>query len=181
MIAGLPYRPGDEELISLRARVRKLLGSYNQVGVHESTTQIDMLNQILGDCGNNSWIEPPFYCDYGFNITIGKNFYMNFDCVILDVAPVIIGDDVMCGPKVQLLAATHSLDARERIWSGTELGKPVHIGHRVWLGAGVIVCPGVTIGNEAVIGAGSVVTRNIPEKVFAAGNPCKVIRPLVSH
>ncbi len=103
---------------------------------------------------------------------------MNFDCVILDVAPVIIGNNVMCGPKVQLLTATHSLDAKERNFSGTELGLPITIGNRVWLGAGVIVCPGVCIGDEAVIGTGSVVTRDIPPGVFAAGNPCRVIKTI---
>src|ERR1700753_1881298 len=126
MIAGLPYRGGDLELVSLRATVRKKLGPYNQVGMHETTDHWQMLKSILGKMGEGSWIEPPFYCDYGFNITTGKDFYMNFDCVILDVAPVIIGDNVMCGPKVQLLTATHSVNAQERNFSGTELGKPIN-------------------------------------------------------
>lgn len=178
MIAGLPYRANDPELISLRAAVRKLMGLYNQVGVLETNAQIALLRQMLGKTDEGSWIEPPFYCDYGFNISVGKAFYMNFDGVILDVARVTIGDNVMCGPKVQILAATHSLDPEERNFSGTELGKPVTIGNRVWLGAGVIVCPGVTIGDEAVIGAGSVVTRDIPGRVFAAGNPCRIIKAI---
>lgn len=176
MISGLPYRANDPELIKQRAAARKLLGKYNQVGVHSADEQIELLQQILGKMGSGSWIEPPFYCDYGYNIAVGKDFYMNFDCVILDVAPVIIGDNVMCGPKVQLLTATHSLDARERNFSGTELGRPITIGHRVWLGAGAIVCPGISIGDGAVIGTGSVVTRDIPPGVFAAGNPCRVIK-----
>jgi maltose O-acetyltransferase len=178
MIIGLPYRANDPELIKQRAEVRKILGMYNQTGVHAAGYQIELLKQILGNMGDGSWIEPPFYCDYGYNITTGKDFYMNFDCVILDVAPVVIGDNVMCGPKVQLLTATHSLNAQERNFSGTELGKPITIGDRVWIGAGVIVCPGITIGDEAVIGAGSVVTRDIPPGVFAAGNPCKVIKTI---
>jgi maltose O-acetyltransferase len=178
MISGEPYRANDAELIQMRADVRKKLGVYNQIGVHETGVQYGLLKQMLGECGENSWIEPPFYCDYGFNIVIGKDSYMNFDCVILDVALVTIGDNVMCGPKVQLLAATHVLDPQERNFSGTELGKPITIGNRVWLGAGVIVCPGVTIGDEAVIGAGSVVTRDIPPRVFAAGNPCRVIKDI---
>ncbi len=178
MIAALPYKASDPELIKLRTDVRKKLGPYNQIGVLETEKQAAMLKQILGEMGEGSWIEPPFYCDYGFNIKTGKEFYMNFDCVILDVAEVIIGDNVMCGPKVQLLTATHSVDATERNFSGTELGKPITIGNRVWIGAGVIVCPGVTIGDEAVIGAGSVVTRDIPSGVFAAGNPCKVIKKI---
>jgi len=178
MISGLPYRANDPELIKQRAAVRKILGMYNQTGVHEGSYQVELLEHILGKMGEGTWIEPPFYCDYGYNITTGKDFYMNFDCVILDVAPVIIGDNVMCGPKVQLLTATHSLNAQERNFSGTELGKPITIGNKVWIGAGVIVCPGVTIGDEAVIGAGSVVTRDIPPGVFAAGNPCKVIKKI---
>jgi len=178
MISGLPYRANDPELIKQRAAVRKILGKYNHVGVHSADEQIELLQQILGKMGAGSWIEPPFYCDYGYNIAVGKDFYMNFDCVILDVAPVIIGDNVMCGPKVQLLTATHSLNAQERNFSGTELGMPITIGRRVWLGAGAIVCPGVSIGDGAVIGSGSVVTRDIPPGVFAAGNPCKVIKTI---
>lgn len=178
MISGEPYNPTDLELVKLRADVRKKLGVYNQIGVHGNDVKYTLLNQILGGCGQNSWIEPPFYCDYGFNIVIGKDSFMNFDCVILDVALVTIGDNVMIGPKVQLLAATHALDPTERNFSGTELGKPVTIGNRAWLGAGVIVCPGVNIGDDAVIGAGSVVTRDIPARVFAAGNPCKVIKAI---
>jgi maltose O-acetyltransferase len=178
MINGLPYRANDAELVKLRADVRKVLGPFNQVGMHEPEHQLGMLKQIVGSMGDESWIEPPFYCDYGFNIHVGKAFYMNFDGVILDVAPVTIGDNVMCATKVQILTATHALDPDERNFSGTELGKPVKIGSRVWLGGGVIVCPGVTIGDDAVIGAGSVVTRDIPARVFAAGNPCRVIKEI---
>jgi maltose O-acetyltransferase len=177
MISALPYRANDPELIKLRREVRGKLKTYNQAAYDEPLLN-ETLKGILGGMGSNSWIEPPFYCDYGFNITVGKDFYMNFDCVILDVAPITIGDNVMCGPKVQLLAATHSLDPEERNFSGTELGKPITIGNRVWIGAGVTVCPGVTIGDEAVIGAGSVVTRDVPARVFAAGNPCKVIKAI---
>ncbi|RYE21323.1 MAG: sugar O-acetyltransferase [Sphingobacteriales bacterium] len=178
MITGAPYRANDPELIAMRTAVRKKLGVYNQTGVHENPVQASLLKEILGTTGDNSWIEPPFYCDYGLNITVGKDFYMNFDGVMLDIAPIVIGDNVMCGPKVQLLSATHSLNSDERNFSGTELGKPITIGSRVWIGAGVIVCPGVTIGDEAVIGAGSVVTRDIPPRVFAAGNPCRVIKDI---
>jgi len=170
----MPYRANDCELVKLRAAVRKLLGIYNQTGLHEPLYLTELLKTILGKMGESCWIEPPFYCDYGFNITTGKDFYMNFDCVILDVAPVMIGDYVMCGPKVQILTATHSTGAEERNFSGTELAMPVTIGDQVWLGAGVIVCPGVTIGDRAVIGAGSVVTRDIQPGMFAAGNPCRI-------
>jgi maltose O-acetyltransferase len=178
MIAGAPYRAGDPELVRLRREVRLKLAAYNNQTLYEAPVITEKLKEILGEMGEGSWIEPPFYCDYGFNIRVGKDFYMNFDCVILDVAPVIVGDNVMCGPKVQLLTATHSLDPGERNFSGTELGKPITIGNRVWIGAGVIVCPGIAIGDEAVIGAGSVVTRDIPPRVFAAGNPCRVIKSI---
>jgi len=176
MIAAMPYRANDPELVKLRREVRLKLAAYNSHLDYNAEELSPILNGVLGKMGAGSWIEPPFYCDYGFNITVGNDFYMNFDCVVLDVAPVTIGNNVMCGPKVQLLTATHSLDPDERNFSGTELGKPIVIGDRVWIGAGVIVCPGVTIGNEAVIGAGSVVTRDIPPRVFAAGNPCRVIK-----
>ena len=178
MISSLPYNANDPELVALRRDVRIKLADYNLAKGYDAAELNKTLKTILGEAGANSWIEPPFYCDYGFNIKAGKDFYMNFDCVILDVAEVIIGDNVMCGPKVQLLTATHSLNAEERNFSGTELGKPITIGNRVWIGAGVIVCPGVTIGDEAVIGAGSVVTRDVPAKVFAAGNPCRVIKDI---
>jgi maltose O-acetyltransferase len=178
MIVGEPYNANDAELKTLRREVRLKLAAYNLTTEYDGDFLSGKLSKILGETGKGSWIEPPFYCDYGFNIKVGKDFYMNFDCVILDVAPVTIGDNVMCGPKVQILAATHRMDAQERNFSGTELGKPITIGSRVWIGAGVIICPGVTIGDEAVIGAGSVVTRDIPASVFAAGNPCKVIKTI---
>jgi len=178
MIAALPYRANDPELIQLRREVRLKLAAYNLSTLYDTNVIAGQLLNILGKAGNNAFIEPPFYCDYGFNITVGNDFYMNFDCVVLDVAPVTIGNNVMCGPKVQLLTATHSLEPDERNFSGTELGKAIVIGDRVWIGAGVIVCPGVTIGEEAVIGAGSVVTRDIPPRVFAAENPCKVIKDI---
>jgi maltose O-acetyltransferase len=177
MISAVPYNANDQELVGLRRDIRIKLAAYNHAA-YETENIAGMLTNILGETGKGSWIEPPFYCDYGFNIKVGKDFYMNFDCVILDVAAVTIGDNVMCGPKVQLLSATHSLDPDVRNFSGTELGKPINIGNRVWIGAGVIVCPGVTIGDEAVIGAGSIVKRDIPPRVFAAGNPCKVIKAI---
>ena len=127
--------------------------------------------------GKEVWIEPPFYCDYGSNITLGDNVFFNFNCVVLDVTPVVIGSRVLFGPAVQIYAATHPLSAAERR-SGLEAGKPVEIGDDVWVGGGAIICPGVQIGPESVIGAGSVVTRNIPARVLAAGNPCRVIREL---
>jgi maltose O-acetyltransferase len=123
------------------------------------------------------WIEPPFFCDYGEHIRLGARVYMNFQCVILDCNLVTLGDDVFLGPGVHIYAATHPLDPDERI-KGPELGRPVTIGAKVWIGGGSIICPGVTIGEGSTIGAGSVVVKDIPPYVFAGGNPCRVIRNL---
>jgi maltose O-acetyltransferase len=131
----------------------------------------------LGKVSSNFWIEPPFYCDYGYNITIGENFYANYNCTILDCAQVKIGDNVMCGPNVSLFTAGHPLDFQIRN-QGWEYAYPIIIGNNVWLGGGVIVNPGITIGDNAVIGSGSVVTKDIPANSLAVGNPCKVIRKL---
>nr|WP_304944991.1 sugar O-acetyltransferase [Verrucomicrobium sp. BvORR034] len=126
---------------------------------------------------NDAWIQPPFYCDYGYNIVLGSKVFFNFNCVVLDVMPVTIGSNVLFGPAVQIYTATHPLSAMERrTWR--EAAKPVTIGSDVWVGGGAIICPGVTIGDRTVIGAGSVVTRSIPSDVVAAGNPCRVIRRL---
>jgi len=178
MLAGIPYRADDAELSALRLDIRKNLGKFNLGFINEPEELNELLKIILPNLGNRSWVEPPFYCDYGWNIQAGNDFYMNFDGVILDVAPVIIGHHVLCGPKVQILTATHSLHSHERNNSGTEMGKPILIGNEVWIGGGAIICPGVKIGNKVVIGAGSIVTRDIPDQVFAAGNPCKIIREI---
>ena len=136
---------------------------------------MDILERLLGYTPAGLWIEPPFYCDYGTNIAVGRNVYMNFNCVILDVAPVTIGDNVMMGPAVQIYTASHPLRAAERT-AGREFARPVAVGADVWIGGAAVINPGVRIGRGAVIGSGSVVTRDIPESVLAAGNPCRVIR-----
>lgn len=158
MLAGALYDPYDAQLVAERRRAR-------------------LLAELIPASGREVWIEPPFYCDYGRHITLGDKVFFNFNCTILDVAPVVIGSQVLFGPAVQVYAATHPLRASERR-SGLELGKPVEIGDEVWIGGGAIICPGVRIGAQTVIGAGSVVTRDIPERVFAAGNPCRVIRAI---
>lgn len=122
-------------------------------------------------------MEPPFFCDYGYNISVGNNVFINFNCTILDVTPVVIGDHVLIGPSVSLYAATHPTNWTLRS-SGLENGAPITIGNHVWIGAGTVICPGVNIGDRSLIGAGSVVTKNIPADVVAAGNPCRVIRKL---
>jgi maltose O-acetyltransferase len=171
MIAGELYVAGDPELVADRARCEEVLRAYNATGDEA------VLHELLGSVGKETHIRPPFFCDYGYNITLGDNVFLNFNCVILDVVPVTIGDRVQMASAVQLLAADHPLDAAERA-SGREFGSPIAIGDDVWLGGGAIVCPGVTIGRGSVIGAGSVVTRDIPPGVVAVGNPCRVIRAL---
>ena len=176
MVAGQMYLANDPELVALRANTRRILRAYN--ASVEGAGRDEVLEELLGRRAENLWIEPPFYCDYGVNITVGRNVYFNFDCVVLDVAPVTIGDDCMFAPAVQIYTATHPLDPVERK-SGREYAKPVAIGSDVWVGGGSIINPGVTIGDAAVIGSGSVVTKDIPPGVFAAGNPARVIRRIV--
>lgn len=175
MVAGELYLANDPELVALRANTRRILRAYNASA--EGAERSKLLEALLGRRAENLWLEPPFWCDYGLNITVGRNVYFNFDCVVLDAAPVTIGNDVMCGPGVHIYTATHPLDPVERR-SGYEYAKPVAIGSDVWLGGGTIVNPGVSIGDAAVIGSGSVVTKDIPARVFAAGNPARVVREL---
>lgn len=179
MLDGELYEAWDEQLEKMRDNARKLLARYNTLTGASLEERNVLLRQLLGRCSGID-IQPPFFCDYGSHIFAGKNFFMNFNCVILDCARVTIGDNVQCGPYVQIYTAYHPLEAHIRI-EGPELASPVNIGDNVWLGGGVIICPGVTIGNNTTIGAGSVVTRNIPANVFAAGNPCRVIRNLDSE
>lgn len=134
----------------------------------------DLLARLFG-APTNVYVTPPFFCDYGSHIHLGENVYFNFNCVVLDMAKVVIGTNVLFGPAVQVYTATHPMNAKERR-SGLEFARPIAIGNDVWLGGGAIICPGVTIGQGSVIGAGSVVIRDIPAGVFAAGNPCRVIR-----
>ncbi len=177
MLAGELYRADDPELHQMRLDARRRMRLYNHSLETESARRREILAELLGGIGARIEIEPPFYCDYGRHIFAGERLYMNFGCVILDCAEVHIGDDVQCGPYVQILTAHHPVDAAERC-AGPELATPIRIGSRVWLGAGVIVCPGVTIGDGTTVGAGSVVTRDIPANVLAVGNPCRVRRVL---
>lgn len=175
MVAGELYDSMDEELVRLRDRARNLTWRYNTLDPANSDEQRRILSELIGEGGDTVYINAPFHCDYGQNIKIGKEVFFNFGCVILDVCEVTIGEKTMFGPSVQIYGATHPLDAKTRN-SGLEFGKPIHIGKEVWVGGGAIICPGVTIGDRVVIGAGSVVTRDIPDDAFAAGNPCRVIR-----
>ncbi|MGB3304001.1 sugar O-acetyltransferase [Gordonia sp. (in: high G+C Gram-positive bacteria)] len=178
MLAGARYSDADPELVALRKACGHLCDEFNAVGSDEDARRTAILTDRLGGLGSDSWIMPRFRCDYGFNITIGSNSFLNYDAVLLDCAPITIGDDCSIGPRVQLLTALHPLEdhqARRERW---ESAAPISIGDNVWFGGGVIVCPGVSIGRNTVVGAGSVVTRNLPDHVFAAGNPARVIREL---
>ncbi len=177
MLSGQPYDPTDKLLTSERHQARAICKELNTMTDASNEERQTLLAKLFGACGESLWIEPPFYCDYGANISVGDNVFFNFNCVVLDPAPVQIGNHVLFGPAVQIYTATHPLDAVERR-SGLESAAPIEIGSDVWVGGGAIICPGTKIGRGSVIGAGSVVTRNIPAGVFAAGNPCRVIRDL---
>jgi maltose O-acetyltransferase len=175
MLAGELYNPLDKELSIERNKTRLLFKELNDTNDSEGKKRKQILKQLIPSSSGKVWIEPPFYCDYGSNITIGKKVFLNFNCVILDVVPVTIGSRTMIGPNVQIYTATHPMNHKERA-AGLESGKPIHIGEDVWVGGSAVICPGVRIGDRSVVGAGSVVTKDIPSDVFAAGNPCKVIR-----
>ncbi len=176
MLAGELYDPLDQELARARDRARDLCQDLNATREGQQQERRRILRELLGTGGDDVWMQPPFFCDYGSNILLGKKCFFNFNCVVLDVCQVRIGDHSLFGPAVQIYAATHPLDVELR--RRLEFGKPVEIGSDVWVGGGAIICPGVKIGSRCVIGAGSVVTRDIPDAVFAAGNPCRVIREL---
>ncbi|RTZ45659.1 sugar O-acetyltransferase [Candidimonas sp. SYP-B2681] len=176
MLAGELYDPEDVQLMAERQRARQLLQRLNDRCGGEQQARSEILIELFG-AETDAFIQPPFFCDYGANISLGKKVFINFNCVILDVAPVTIGDYVLFGPNVQVYTATHPISAAERRL-GLEYGKSVSIGSDVWIGGGAIVCPGVTIGAGSMIAAGSVVTRDVPQGVVAAGNPCRLIRSL---
>jgi len=177
MLAGELYDSSHPELRADRLRARELCQKLAALSPHAPAAErLALLAQLFGVDSDVS-LTPPFFCDYGRNIELGRNVYFNFNCVILDVAKVTLGENVLVGPAVQIYTALHPMRAKERR-AGLEYGKPVVIGNDVWLGGGAIVCPGVTIGDGSVIGAGSVVRANIPPGVLAAGNPCRVIREI---
>ena len=177
MLRGEPYRYDDPELTADHERCRLLVERFNATGVSEEPERRRLLEELLGHVGEDVEIKPPFQCDYGYLISVGARTFINYGTVILDVARVMIGEDVQIATNVQLLTPTHPLDAATRR-EGWESAEPITIGDGTWLGGGVIVCPGVTIGEETVVGAGSVVTRDLPPRVLAVGNPCRKIRDL---
>ncbi|MDN7121116.1 sugar O-acetyltransferase [Nocardioides sp. ChNu-153] len=175
MLAGDPYLADDPELVAGVVRAQRLQEAYNATGVDDLERRRALLVELLGSVGDDVAIRPPFYVDYGTQITVGSRVFANYGLVALDVAAITIGDDTQIGPNVQLLTPTHPVDPgpRRDKWEG---GRPVTIGSNVWLGGGVVVCPGVTIGDDTVVGAGSVVTRDLPAGVVAVGNPARVVR-----
>jgi maltose O-acetyltransferase len=188
MRAGAEYNSRDPELLALAHRARALCAQYAALSSTDAKGRLDVLRALLGEVGEGVWIEPPFFCDYGAHIHIGADSFLNANCVLLDSADIRIGRNTLLGPGVQLLTATHPLSAAERIVPKTERAagqpayrtqaRPITIGDNVWLGANVVVLPGVTIGDNVTVGAGSVVTRDIPSDVLALGQPCRVVRDL---
>ncbi len=175
MLAGELYDALDPGLVADRIRARELCQRLNAASEADEALRRDLCRQLFGRGGDTVWMQPPFFCDYGTNIELGERVFFNFNCVVLDVCRVTIGDYTLFGPAVQIYTPLHPMNAALR--RKEEFGKPVEIGSDVWVGGGAIILPGVRIGSKCVIGAGSVVTRDIPDGMFAAGNPCRVIRP----
>jgi maltose O-acetyltransferase len=176
MLAGELYDPMDPELVAARERSRDLCQTLNATREAEHDERRRILNDLFGSGGDTVWMQPPFFCDYGSNIELGERVFFNFNCIVLDVCRVRIGSFSLFGPAVQIYTPMHPFNAELR--RRQEFGKAVEIGSDVWVGGGAIILPGVRIGSRAVIGAGSVVTRDVPDDVFAAGNPCRVIREI---
>ncbi len=175
MQAGEIYNDFSTELFNMRVEAKRLFRAYNRLDDDDVDKRRNIMSKLFRQVGQNVWIEPDFRCEFGKNIIIGNDVYINFGCVILDCGLVTIGNQVLIGPNVGIFSGNHTIDAEERAAGGL-VPKPVTIGNRVWLCGNVSIVPGVTIGDDTVIGAGSVVTRDIPAGVVAAGNPCKVIR-----
>lgn len=177
MLAGELYDPIDKQLSDERLRARLLIKELNDTREDQVEERTRILKELIPHAGEGLWLQPPFYCDYGTNMEVGDKVFFNFNCIVLDVMRVTIGSRTLFGPNAQVYTATHPTHYQERA-SGREFAKPIAIGEDVWVGGSAVICPGVTIGDRTIIGAGSVVTRDIPSDVFAAGNPCRVIRPL---
>ncbi|MFA9432510.1 sugar O-acetyltransferase [Egicoccus sp. AB-alg2] len=177
MLRGELYLAADPQLEADNARAQRLLDRYNATGHDEQGLRDRLLRELLGACGDGVVVKPSFRCDYGRHISIGEGTFVNYDAIFLDVAPITIGAAGQIATRVQLLTATHPVDPGPRR-AGWESGQPIILGDNVWLGGGVIVCPGVTIGDDTVVGAGAVVTRDLPAGVVAVGNPARILREI---
>lgn len=177
MINGYGYNPCDKTLFDDRIRVKTLCWEYNKLSPKEIDKKKDLIKNIVGKCGENFCIEPSFQCDYGYNIELGENFYSNHNLVILDCAKVKFGNNVFVAPNCGFYTACHPVNAEKRI-NGIEYAMSITVGNNVWIGGNVAVLAGVTIGDNTVIGAGSVVTKDIPSNVIAVGNPCRVLKEI---
>jgi acetyltransferase-like isoleucine patch superfamily enzyme len=175
MLSGQEYNYKDEQLDAERLFAEDLVTQFNQAGPKEIERRSNILDKLLGAKKDNVFIKQPFYCDYGYNIKIGENFFSNFNFTILDESTVTIGDNVLVGPNVSIYTVNHAVNIAKRN-AGIEYARPVSIGNNVWIGGNVVILQGVTIGDNSIVGAGSVVTKSIPANVLAAGNPCKVLR-----
>jgi maltose O-acetyltransferase len=174
MLAGEAYRPGDPEIQADQAAAKAWMVRYNAALGESASARRVLLAGQFGAVGEGAVVRPPFHCDYGYNIHLGKDVFLNFNCVILDVVSVTVGEGTQIGPAVQIYTADHPRDPAQRK-AGLEFGRPITIGRNVWIGGGAIILPGVTIGDDAVIGAGSVVTRDVPAGATAVGNPARVL------
>lgn len=174
MIRGELYNPSHPELLQDRKLCRLMTEAYNRTSIEESKKRVDLLHSLFKNIGESVYIEPTFKCDYGYNICVGNRFYANFDCVMLDVCAITIGDDCMLAPGVHIYTATHPTNPHLRT-SGREIGAPVTIGNRVWIGGRAVINPGVTIGNDVVVASGAVVTKDVPSGAIVAGVPAKII------
>ncbi len=180
MLAGLPYLASEDGLFEERMACKAKIHAYNHLDPALVEEREVLLKSILGKVGRNAWVEAPFRCDYGWNIEVGDNFYANYNLIVLDVGKVTIGDNVLMAPNVAIYTAGHPIHPEVRN-TGYEYGIPITIGNNVWIGGNVVLLPGVTIGDNSVIGAGSVVGKDIPANVIAAGNPCRVIREITEE
>ena len=177
MVRGLLYDPNDPQLLAQRLACKDRCYGFNQLLPSQRKEAAALIQGLFGACQGEPWVEPTFWCDYGYQIQVGEQFYMNHGCVLLDAGGITFGHRVLVGPQCGFYTSGHPLDPRER-GKGLEYARPIRVGNDVWIGAGVRVLPGVTIADGAVIGAGSVVTRDIPPMVVAAGNPCRVLRSI---
>jgi maltose O-acetyltransferase len=177
MLAGELYNAGDTELTHERQHARRLTYAFNQAAPDQGGMKQKILKELFGSIGESVNIELSFRCDYGYNIHLGNNVFINFDCVMLDVCRIDIGDNAFFAPGVHIYTAAHPLDAEERI-SGAEYGKPVKIGHNVWMGGRSVVNPGVTIGNNVIVASGAVITKDVPDNVVVAGVPARIVKYL---